>query len=234
MKIEEAIPYLEKITGKPFGELIQRIPDLRLDKGKTGKLLESLIGLPPSNTLRDFENGELKTNKANEIGKPLETMFIMQISKEFDNIIQNLEFKGSRLYKKICRCIYVPVCKVGEVEDWYFHPHIYWSLDDDLELLKIISDDYCSIIKQIQDHISNSPDGYIHTSSGKFIQIRTKDAKPYNPIYSHTYRKYVSNKNFAFYFKKEFMAYLQIKNDYKPWTSHNPKEILRKTIFDYF
>lgn len=34
------------------------------------------------------------------------------------------------------------------------------------------------------------------------------DAKPYRPIYSNIYHRNVSDKNRAFYFKKEFMRYI--------------------------
>ena len=60
----------------------------------------------------------------------------------------------------------------------------------------------------MQNDIENG-DGYLHTSSGVFMQIRTNDAKPYKPIYSNKYGKIISNKNFAFYFKKEFMIHIQ-------------------------
>ncbi len=59
-------------------------------------------------------------------------------------------------------------------------------------------------------------DGYLHTSSGEFIQIRTKDSKPYSPIHSEKYGRYVSNKNFAFYFKKEFMTQLLRTSEHYP------------------
>jgi len=216
MKLEDSIPQLEKVVGIPFGSLMKKIPNLKLDKGKTGKILESLLGLPPSNKLRDFEDGELKTNKADHNGKPLETMFIMQISKAFDNIISNESFRDSRLYKKIKKVIYVPVCKIGPVENWYFHPYLKWDLKKDLSLCNILEQDYNIIREKVKVDLSNCSDRFIHTSSGDFIQIRTKDAKPYNPIYSNTFKRYVSNKNFAFYFKKEFMIYLQRRSGFKP------------------
>lgn len=216
MKLEDSIPKLEKIEGIPFETLMKKIPNLIIDKGKTGKILELLIGLPPSNKLRDFEDGELKTNKADQNGKPLETMFIMQISKNFDRIISSESFRNSRLYKKIKKGIYVPVCKIGPVENWYFHHYLSWDLKKDLNLFKILDKDYNKIREKIKVDLKNSSDRFIHTSSGDFIQIRTKDAKPYNPIYSNTIKRHVSNKNFAFYFKKEFMIYLQRKSGFKP------------------
>lgn len=66
----------------------------------------------------------------------------------------------------------------------------------------------------MKNHISK--DKQLHTSSGKYIQIRTKDSKPYHPIYSKEYNSYISKKNFAFYFKKDFMIDLLKKSDDYP------------------
>ena len=77
------------------------------------------------------------------------------------------------------------------------------------KIYKQIEIDYYKICDQIMLNINQQ--GKIHTSSGKFIQIRTKDTKPYHPIYSTKHKKNVSNKNYAFYFKKEFMAYVKKK-----------------------
>jgi DNA mismatch repair protein MutH len=37
------------------------------------------------------------------------------------------------------------------------------------------------------------------------VQVRSKDSKPYHPIYSNHYGRYISNKNHALYFMKSFM-----------------------------
>ena len=42
-------------------------------------------------------------------------------------------------------------------------------------------------------------------TNGNHIQVRSKDSKPYHPIYSTTYRRNVSDKNHAFYFQKQFV-----------------------------
>lgn len=48
-------------------------------------------------------------------------------------------------------------------------------------------------------------DGFVHTSNGKHIQVRSKDSMPYHPIYSNIYGREVSDKNHAFYFQKQFV-----------------------------
>ena len=74
-------------------------------------------------------------------------------------------------------------------------------------------DDFETIKAKILHDLENSSDKFIHTSNGKYIQIRSKDAKranwQYNPIFCTTLDRHVSNKNHAFYFKKEFMLDIQ-------------------------
>jgi DNA mismatch repair protein MutH len=208
MKLEDAIPKIERIIGIKFKDLysIDELKDIKIAKGNTGKLLEKIIGLPAGNTLRDFENGELKTNKCDKTGKPLETMFISQISNRFDELLDDsLEFKDSWIYKKIQRLLYVPVVKTDENPDnWYFLKVVLIDISKNEDLFNQLKLDFEQIKQKVIKDV-NSGDGFIHTSNGKYIQIRTKDSKPYNPIFSDKLNRKVSNKNFAFYFKKDFM-----------------------------
>ena len=65
-------------------------------------------------------------------------------------------------------------------------------------LREIWHNDYHSICNQLRDHIQHSPDGFIHTSNGTHIQIRSKYARDssgnYHPIYSNMYGRYVSTR----------------------------------------
>lgn len=167
--------------------------------------------MPRYEITKFFSNGELKTNKCDAAGNPRETVFITQISSVIDELIQERPFERTHLYEKISNILYVPVCKDGRPEDWMFLPsiHIDLSLRKFAPLRDIWRDDYYSICEQLRYHIENSPDGFIHTSNGTHIQVRSKDARDasgsYHPIYSRVYGRYVSNKNHAFYFQKQFV-----------------------------
>ncbi|MGC2238118.1 MAG: MutH/Sau3AI family endonuclease [Pyrinomonadaceae bacterium] len=215
MKLDKAIEEIKKVIGIPFKTLykIEELEGIKIAKGNTGKLLEKIIGLPPGNTLRDFEDGELKTNKCNALGKPLETMFISQLSSRFDDLLNDVKFEDSWIYEKIDKLLYVPVVKTSEnPDDWYFLNYKLVNIEKDSELYNQLAEDFEIIKKKINADILIN-DGFIHTSSGKYIQIRTKDAKPYNPIFSKKLNRFVSNKNFAFYFQKNFMIDIQSKID---------------------
>lgn len=216
MKLYEAVTKIRPYIGTPFGEIMSKddMEDIIKNKGKSGQLLEILLGLKNTNTTLDFEDGELKTNKCDRTGKPLETMFITQISSMIDELLEERNFYKSKLYKKIKNLLYVPISKDGQPANWFILSVVHINLEDPRfsNLRNQLEEDYYKICKQLKEHIMISNDGFIHTSNGKFIQIRSKDSKPYSPINSETYRKYVSNKNHAFYFKKEFMKYIKDEN----------------------
>lgn len=214
MKLIDAYNKIIKFANIPFKEYLDAttIEDnmLIINKGKTGQLLEVTIGLKLSNTNLDFEDGELKTNKCYKSGKTKETMFITQIASVIDDLLVSKDFRGTKLYQKVKHILYVPIIKEGSIPDWmYLTP-----IEINLELPKYhalstqLEKDYYDICKKMEKQLSASQNATLHTVSGKFIQIRTKDSKPYTPIYSNILDREISNKNRAFYFKKEFMEYI--------------------------
>ena len=209
MKLKEAQAKILTICNIPFSELFDErdFPMIIRNKGKTGQLLEMALGKKLDNCNLDFEDGELKSNKCDAHGRPLETVFITQIASVIDELLEERPFEETHLYEKISNILYVPVCKEGDPHDWMFLDAIHIDLSDPRfsSLLRIWEDDYYSICRQLNEHINTSSDGYIHTSNGIHIQIRSKDAQPYHAIYSRKHGRYVSNKNHAFYFQKQFV-----------------------------
>ena len=209
MILEEACNRFNDLAGIRFGDLFSPadMNMIIINKGKTGQLLELSLGMNLSSSTLDFDDGELKTNKCDAAGNPRETVFITQISSVIDELIQERPFEQTHLYKKISNILYVPVCKDGDPKNWMFLPSIHIDLASPRfsELRNIWRSDYYSICRQLKHHIETSPDGFIHTSNGQHIQVRSKDSKPYHPIYSSTYGRYVSDKNHAFYFQKQFV-----------------------------
>lgn len=209
MRLEEALVNFNRIAGIPFGRLFsqEQMNLIIINKGKTGQLLELALGMHLSSTNLDFDNGELKTNKCDAAGNPRETVFITQISSVIDELIRERPFEQTHLYEKISNILYVPVCKDGHPSNWMFLPsiHVDLSLPKFAPLRDIWRNDYYSICSQLKHHIETSADGFIHTSNGTHIQVRSKDSMPYHPIYSQVYERYVSNKNHAFYFQKQFV-----------------------------
>ena len=209
MRLDDALPIISSVLGKKFSTLFEQLPeDLIINKGKVGQLLLLQLGLPLDSKLTDFEDGELKTNKADEFGNPLETMFITQISTQADNLLANPPqvFEETNLYKKIKRLVFVPTCKNSEdFGEWFFVSMHLVDLNQNASIAMQIKEDYYDICAQLRAAVMDGKTGQIHTASGKFIQVRSKDSKPYHPIFSHSLGRNISNKNYAFYFKKDFM-----------------------------
>ncbi len=108
MKLIEAQTRIEKLAYVPFKEYLlpNQVQDamMKINKGKTGQLLELTIGLELSNTPLDFEDGELKTNKCDRSGKPLETMFITQIASIIDELLAKRQFQETKYIKNFNVC----------------------------------------------------------------------------------------------------------------------------------
>ncbi len=219
MKLIEAQTRIKKLAYIPFKEYLspEQVQDamMKINKGKTGQLLELTIGLNLSNTTLDFEDGELKTNKCDRTGKPLETMFITQTASIIDELLSKHRFQDTKLYRKFQRLLYVPISKDGSPADWmYLAPiQVDLSFSKYEALAEQLEEDYYNICDQLNVQLSESNKATLHTASGEFIQIRTKDSKPYHPIYSNIYNREISDKNRAFYFKKEFMKYITSLED---------------------
>jgi len=217
MKLEKAKQKLDQLVGIPFNELFSPadLQTIILNKGKTGQLLELALGLHLSNTNLDFENGELKTNKCDRDGTPLETVFITQVAGMIDDLLQRRPFEQTHLYSKIHNLLYVPVFK-GRGDsvspaNWMFLQPIHVDLESTrfAQLNTLWAQDYDSICIQLINQIEKGSGGMIHTVSGTHLQIRTKDSKPYTPIYSQKYKRIISDKNRAFYFQKQFVYDIQ-------------------------
>lgn len=210
MLLDDALPILKGACGIPFRELFVGHPeDLRTNKGNVGQLLLLYAGLRLDSNLLDFDDGELKTNKARADGSPLETMFITQISRNIDSFLGNpcTTFENSNLYMKTKNLIYLPVVKNSlDAGDWYFTDCIHINMSNNSSLLQKMREDYDFICNGLVQHVLTSADGFIHTTNGpNYVQVRSKDSKPYHPIYSNALGRYVSNKNHALYFMKSFM-----------------------------
>ncbi len=212
MKLAIAKERIEKLANIPFKDYLneEQYHNIILNKGRTGQLLELTIGLNLSNTTLDFEDGELKTNKCDHTGKPLETMFITQTASIMDELLDRRPFRDSKLYKKFQNILYVPISKDGNPSEWMYLPCIQVNLSNPLyhNLALQLEEDYYTICDTLNEQLQMSNTATLHTANGKFIQIRTKDSQPYTPIYSQKYGRIISDKNRAFYFKKDFMKYI--------------------------
>lgn len=207
LTIKSAKKKILKNCNKPLKELVPEDTDFdefNRNKGKTGQLLELAIGKSLDNKPKDFKDGELKTYKAKEDKSAKETIAITQISSNnIDDILEEKPFTKSSLYNKVKNTLFVPTLKEGNPKDWEFLDAIQVNLKKDKSLRRELKKDYEKICKETKQNIENGDT--LHTVSGKYLQIRSKDTKPYHKVHSEKYNRDISNKNYAFYFKKDFI-----------------------------
>ena len=173
MKLKEAQEKIIKLCNIPFSAIFtdDDFETIIKNKGKTGQLLELALGKKLDSFNIDFEDGELKSNKCDATGKPLETVFITQIASVIDELLQKKKFEETHLYEKINNMLYVPVCKVGNPRTWMFLDAIHIDLTDKRfsSLLDIWREDYYSICEQLKNHIElKRMDLFIHQTEHTF------------------------------------------------------------------
>ena len=157
MKLKEAQAKILTICNIPFSELFDEgdFPMIIRNKGKTGQLLEMALGKKLDNCNLDFEDGELKSNKCDAHGRPLETVFITQIASVIDELLEERPFEETHLYEKISNILYVPVCKEGDPHDWMFLDAIHIDLSDPRfsSLFSIVSQIFIHVYNEKQKNI---------------------------------------------------------------------------------
>ena len=196
MKLSDAYPVCKNSINIPFRKLFSNFStdDIIRNKGKSGQLMEKLCGLQLSNTTTDFEDGELKTSELKE------STAITMITDWVDDIIceEPISFNNSRLLRKIQHMIFMPLVKPSnDPLNWFFKDCIYIPITKETSLYKDVKKDFeniclnsheliyekkiiqlpnCRITKNKRLYVEEYGDKFLHTVSGKYIQIRTKDA----------------------------------------------------------
>lgn len=203
------MPILRRACGRPFRELFAGHPeDLRTNKGHVGGLLEALIGLESSRRLLDFEDGELKTNKAQRNGQPLETLAVTTLLGTIDTLLSAppLAFAESNVYRKISNFVYLPVVKDSEDSgDWYFVDVVHVRVQPKTAVFLKLEEDYMGIAAIMRQQVLSGHSLQTANGSNDYLQVRTKDGKPYKQLRSEEFGRVVSDKNRAFYLKRPFL-----------------------------
>lgn len=208
MLIKEAIENIKNNRNK-FNSPIE----VNSNKGYVGQELECLItGEKSTSKLNDFEDGELKSFTINGDNKPTETNAITIISSNTIDDFLELDFEDTRLYQKIKKILFASYSKKGTKRTLNdFH---YFDIDTDA-LKTQLKEEFDFIVEElIQTFCSGGTlktingDGFKRQKSSALLQIRSKDSKKangeYNAVCSKTYGQ-VSDKNYAFYFRKDFL-----------------------------
>ena len=219
ISLEEALSLINKIANKPFKELFVNHPEafdkIVINKGKSGQILQNiLLNLDLTSDTLDFSDGELKTvgwYKSKDC--PKETMDITKLNEELDDFLLGTPFEESTLYQKIKNFLLVPVMKYEKSssdsrwapEQWYYkNPyHVSDNIEKYKDFYEQIKEDYYFIHNELKKELDNN--GYIHTISGKYIQIRPHDStkkKVFSKVYNRIITKEPLGYTYGFYLIK--------------------------------
>lgn len=208
MNIETAIKRILEIEKIPLGEIFSdelrsEIANGKINKGYSGQILELAIGLELGTSLKDLDDGEIKTTIIkNDYTK--ESIPITMLNHLLEEIKTQLDWVETKVFHKIQNFLIVPCHKnSSNWREWYFDKPIHISLASHPKLYSKFEEDYVYISKKIREVINNS--STIHTTNGPnyFLQIRTKDNKPYRPLEFNG--KVLSTKRHAIFFTSRFI-----------------------------
>jgi len=210
MKTSVALKLIQNVEGIKLGELnlnpsiVERT--LQNNKGVAGQLLELAIGLPLNSNLNDLEDGEIKTTILIH-NKTRESLFVTQLNHVIDEMVNDVPWLETSTYKKLRQVLLVPCHKDSQNwRNWHFAKPILINEIEQPKFYEEFEADYGDIKNEVVKVIKTG--GSLHTSNGRYkrMQIRTKDSKPYHPIWHSG--KQISNKYFAIYLHSSFVRKL--------------------------
>jgi hypothetical protein len=191
---------------KRFVELfsVEQLDGMRVNKGKSGTLLENIMGIVPEGRLRDLEDCEMKSYKEGE------SIAITMIPSLLEEIYNQVSFLESSLCKKISKILFIRIDKTNaDVGEWFYENINLVDLISNAVLFDRIQKEYHTIITEIKRRIDTDEkigtingDG-LKSVSRAYLQIRTKDNIPYHPMRFNG--KVISGKSYAFYFRNLFV-----------------------------
>ncbi len=218
MTINEALQALKFKVQIPFGQFMseEELTEITKEnnKGIVGQVIENILGLQHTSALLDFVDGELKTNKFRDNGTPAETIAITLISSSIDNLLDDLPFIHTHLFDKIRNMLLVPIAKGNnDARQWKIIDCFimsYWNSSFQ-DIYHEIAWDYIHIRDDIKQLLMPPNNGFLKTITKTYLQIRPKDVRPYRCIYSNKLGRYISDRQYAFYFRKTLMKELLLR-----------------------
>ena len=159
----------------------------------------------------------LKTYKAHDDGSAQQTSSFATIGPFIDGLAGGIGFELTPLYRQLVDVVLLPVFHDGPAADWcVFSPTAFAVTDPVLrpEAARLDAEYrlICERLARDYERLEKDPAAVIKTgttSVGRYLQIRTKDAKPYHPMQSPRLGIPVSDKTYGFYLTTGFLDHLR-------------------------
>ena len=167
------------------------LPKPRKNKGVRGQLLELALGIPNSSKLTDMVDGELKSFTK---GEPIA---VTQLKHTLPQIFDKTPFPQTKIGIKLQQTLYVGFDRQNN-----FLGTTTLTPDSNPKHYELLQNDYDFIANCIRQSFYNKSELNTINGLNGLLQIRTKDSKPYHPIYYKT--QMLKNKGMAFYLTGRF------------------------------
>ena len=218
LSTKKATPLIKEICGVSLKEYY-KCHGLKYsqknNKGGSGNLLETVIGIGQGSDPIDLTDGEIKAFKKGQ------TIAISMIRTHIHELVEGYSFKGSWIYNKIKQTVFVPRWedKNNKNKTFFTEPYL-WNEKTYAEDFLKVEEDWNYICEEVSKCYWTGK--LMHTINGpnKFIQIRTKGGSEDGPIYYNDVK--ISEKPRAFYFMNPHMG---------NYFFEQSEDIVDKTIF---
>ncbi|MGC8453765.1 MAG: hypothetical protein ACL9RN_12240 [Cylindrospermopsis raciborskii] len=191
---------VQQVADKLSTSNLSTLPAPTKNKGYRGTVLQELLEIPNSKSLKDCIDGDIKSFT---LGQPVAITMLKHCLTQI--IEESVEFEASKVYEKLENTLFVGFDKSNQfINAKVINKASYPELYDKF------AEDYNFISAQVKYHYFNQKT--LHTINGpdKFIQIRTKGSKYRNGNYSRLcYNGFeLKDKAMAFYFLGSFASFI--------------------------
>lgn len=164
--VDEAYSFLLQMSGKTFGEIFTSEIFSQFSsksKGKSGDMIETLLGKSSDSAALDFYDGELKSYAADGNSIPLDVVKIKMITQQVDWML-NVDgctqdyYWGTPFAEKLSQILFAPILKASSNEnDWtMLCPFLISQYDAEWQwLYERFAQDLYDICATIQDDVYN-------------------------------------------------------------------------------
>lgn len=205
--VQQAQERLQDLAGVPFGDLLgdDELAGLRRNKGGSGQALERLLGVPTDAARCDLADGELKTVRCDRDGYPRESVAVLQVGRWLDDLLGLPRFDATPLADKLRRVLLVGICK-DEDDPATWRVALVLDLDaaPGTELRERYQQSYQRLAVLLLRRLVDG--GVFSTLNAPCLQMRVRDHRPYTPLYSDRFGRFVCDKNIGFYLRRDFVA----------------------------
>jgi DNA mismatch repair protein MutH len=180
---------LEDISKKILEINLHKFEAPTFNKGSRGIFLEKCLGIPNSNKLTDFADGELKTFTCGE------SIAVTSLKHCFDDIFdKSISYDESKVGEKLCQVLFVGFSRKN-----LFLGHTIFNKTNHPVIYKRLAEDYEYICNEIRIAYFKKEKLNTITGPNRVLQIRTKASKVNN-----TYPPLIYNDH---KFKDKYMAF---------------------------